>query len=124
MGCCRGLYQSTRGERRHGEEEEFSVSERDPESPAEPRDATPPVDVPRHPLPPAHPGRHEHETCGEGTMKGMLNDALGRAARQIKIDPQTGLVLPCPTDRGEGEGDSGTEAAPSPPAVHHPDSAI
>ena len=97
------------------------MSKRDPQSPAEPRDATPPVEVPQHSRPPAHSGKHEHETGGEGTMERMLNEALGRAARHIKVDPQTGLVVPCATDHAEGGVDAEAQAAP--PAVPDTDSA-
>ena len=97
------------------------MSERDPESPAEPRDEPRPAGTPPHPPPQAHPGRHGHETCGEGTMDRMLNDALGRAARHIRIDPQTGLVLPCPPDGADGDATKGAGAAA--PAIPDPDSA-
>ena len=97
------------------------MSERDPQSPAEPREDTPPVDVPHHPLPPPHPSRHEHETGGEGTMERMLNEALGRAARHIKVDPQTGLVVPFPTDDADGDADAQAPAVR--PAVSDADSA-
>ena len=97
------------------------MSKRDPESPAEPREEPRPVETPPHPLPQAHPGRHEHETCGEGTMERMLNDALGRAARQINIDPQTGLALPWAPHDPDGDATNGAGAVP--PAVPDPDSA-
>lgn len=97
------------------------MSERDPESPAEPRDEPRPGEAPTHPLPQAHPGRHEHETRGEGTMERMLNDALGWAARRIKINPQTGLDLPCPPH--DPDEDAARGAGGFPPAIPDPDSA-
>ena len=38
--------------------------------------------------------RQPHMAGADGTMEQMLNEALGRAARQLKIDPQTGILLP------------------------------
>ena len=72
-------------------------------------------------------------------MEEMLNEALGRAARQLKIDPQSGMVLagpaleagqtresepaaatgpPAPSESksGTGAGDTRAQAQPSPPA--------
>jgi hypothetical protein len=62
-----------------------------------------------------HCGRR-HLAGGEGTMDEMLNEALGRAARQLKIDPQTGMVLPSPPLEAGQTRESEPAAATGPPA--------
>ena len=62
-----------------------------------------------------HWGRR-HLAGGEGTMEEMLNEALGRAARQIKIDPQTGMVLPSPPLEAGQTRESEPAAETGPPA--------
>lgn len=62
-----------------------------------------------------HCGRR-HLAGAEGTMDEMLNEALGRAARQLKIDPQTGMVLPCPPLEAGQTRESDPAATTGPPA--------
>ena len=63
--------------------------------------------------PPHHSHRNEHRDAadGRGTMGRMLDEALGRDAQHLKVDPRTGeLILPTAPDPVPG-----AESAQAPP---------